>query len=62
MVDVKDNKVKLFKYMFPPQLARQTLAVIGCFQPLGAIMPVCEQQCRLETRVFKVCLQSIHQC
>ena len=57
VVDVKDNKVKLFKYMFPPQLPRQTLAVIGCFQPLGAIMPVSEQQCRLATRVFKVGLQ-----
>ena len=54
VVDVKDNKVKLFKYMFPPHLSRHTLAIIGCFQPLGAIMPVSEQQCRLATRVFKV--------
>ena len=52
VIDVKDNKVNLYKYMFPPQ--NQTLAVIGCFQPLGAIMPVSEMQCRLATRVFKV--------
>ena len=52
VIDVKDNKVNLYKYMFPPQ--NQTLAVIGCFQPLGAIMPVCEMQCRLATRVFTV--------
>ena len=54
VVDVIENKVKLYKYMFPPQLSRHTLAIIGCFQPLGAIMPISEQQCRLATRVFKV--------
>ena len=54
VVDVKDNKVNLFKYIFPPHLPKQTLAIIGCFQPLGAIMPISEQQCRLATRVFKV--------
>ena len=54
VVEVQDNKVKLFKYIFPPQLEQNTLAIIGCFQPLGAIMPISEQQCRLATRVFKV--------
>lgn len=54
LVDVKDNEVKLYKYMFPPNLKRQTLAIIGCFQPLGAIMPMSEMQCRLAARVFKV--------
>lgn len=54
VTDVKENKVNLFKYMFPPDLERQTLAIIGCFQPLGAIMPISEMQCRLATRVFKV--------
>ena len=60
VVDVRENRIKLFKYMFPPQLSKQTLAIIGCFQPLGAIMPICEQQCRLATRVFKVCYIRIH--
>lgn len=56
VVDVKDNKVKLYKYMFPLHRSKHTLAVIGCFQPLGAVMPISEQQCRLATRVFQVCL------
>jgi dimethylaniline monooxygenase (N-oxide forming) len=51
---VEDNKVNLYKSMFPPSVGKQTLAIIGCFQPLGAIMPICELQCRLATRVFKV--------
>ena len=55
---VSDNKVNLYKYMFPPHLSKHTLAIIGCFQPLGAIMPLCEQQCRLATRVFLVSLYS----
>ena len=56
VLTVKDNRVNLYKNMFPPDLEKRTLAIIGCFQPLGAIMPVCEMQCRLATRVFKVCL------
>lgn len=51
--DVKDNQVDLYKYMFPPDLEKSTLSVIGCFQPLGAIMPLSEMQARLATRVFK---------
>ncbi|XP_046370349.2 flavin-containing monooxygenase 5-like isoform X1 [Haliotis rufescens] len=53
VIDVQKNKVKMFKYMFPPDLPKQTLVVIGCFQPIGAIMPIVELQCRLATRVFK---------
>ncbi|XP_069121137.1 flavin-containing monooxygenase 5-like [Argopecten irradians] len=51
--DVKDNQIDLYKYMFPPDLEIPTLSVIGCFQPLGAIMPLSEMQARLATRVFK---------
>ena len=54
VIDVKDNEVCLYKYMFPPELAHPTLAVIGCFQPLGSIMPISELQCRWATRIFKV--------
>jgi dimethylaniline monooxygenase (N-oxide forming) len=54
VVEVKDNRLPFFKYMFPPDLTHPTLAVIGCFQPLGAIMPAAELQCRLAARVFKV--------
>jgi len=54
IVEVRDNKVELYKYMFPPDLDHHTLAVIGCFQPLGAIMPISEMQCRAFTKVLKV--------
>ena len=54
VVDVKNNEVELFKYVFPLTIDKPTLAVIGCVQPYGAIMPISELQCRLATRVFKV--------
>ncbi|KAM4722856.1 flavin-containing monooxygenase 5-like [Rhinophrynus dorsalis] len=50
---VKDNKISLYKYIFPPQLEKHTLAVIGLIQPIGALMPISELQSRLATRVFK---------
>ncbi|XP_071097469.1 flavin-containing monooxygenase 5-like [Haliotis cracherodii] len=53
VVDVKNNKVDLYQYMFPPDRKIHTLAIIGCIQPLGAVMPISELQCRLATRVFK---------
>ncbi|XP_052092344.1 flavin-containing monooxygenase 5-like [Mytilus californianus] len=53
VVKVVHNKMELYKYIFPPNLKRQTLCIIGCVQPLGAIMPVSEMQSRLATRVFK---------
>ncbi|OCT85235.1 uncharacterized protein LOC494799 isoform X1 [Xenopus laevis] len=49
---VQNNKVSLFKYTFLPELEKQTLAVIGLIQPLGAIMPISELQVRLATRIF----------
>ncbi|KAM8930420.1 flavin-containing monooxygenase 5-like [Pelodytes ibericus] len=49
---VNDNKISLYKYVFLPELEKQTLAVIGLIQPLGAIMPISELQVRLATRVF----------
>ncbi|XP_071096326.1 flavin-containing monooxygenase 5-like [Haliotis cracherodii] len=52
VIDVQKNKVKMFKYMFPPDLPKQTLVAIGFCQPVGAIMPITELQCRLATRVF----------
>ncbi|OCT85450.1 flavin containing dimethylaniline monoxygenase 5 gene 1 L homeolog isoform X1 [Xenopus laevis] len=50
---VTENKVSLYKYIFPPHLEQNTLAVIGLVQPIGAIMPISELQARLATRVFK---------
>lgn len=51
---VVKNDVNLYKFVFPPDIKPSTLAVIGCFQPLGAIFPISEVQCRWAVRVFKV--------
>lgn len=53
VVSVTDNKSTLFKYVFPPELEKPTLAIVGLVQPLGAIMPISEMQARWATRVFK---------
>ncbi|KAJ0065327.1 hypothetical protein NL108_007053, partial [Boleophthalmus pectinirostris] len=53
VVSVSNNKASLFKYVFPPELDKPTLAIIGLVQPLGAIMPISEMQARWATRVFK---------
>ncbi|KAK7889334.1 hypothetical protein WMY93_024894 [Mugilogobius chulae] len=53
VISVSENKTSLFKYVFPPDLDKPTLAVIGLVQPLGAIMPISEMQARWATRVFK---------
>uniref|UniRef100_A0A803V8W2 Flavin-containing monooxygenase 5 n=1 Tax=Ficedula albicollis TaxID=59894 RepID=A0A803V8W2_FICAL len=52
-VKVVENQIPLYKYVFPPDLEKPTLAFIGLVQPLGAIMPISELQCRWATRVFK---------
>lgn len=52
ILPVSDNKVELYKYVFPPNLAKPTLAVFGCVQPLGAIFPLSELQARWVARVF----------
>ena len=54
VIKVEKNRIKLFKYVFPPEVQPTTLAIIGCFQPVGALMPISEIQCRWATRVFKV--------
>lgn len=53
LVKVEDNKVLLYKAMFPPRLEKPTLACIGLIQPLGSIFPTVELQARWATRVFK---------
>ncbi|XP_042730033.1 flavin-containing monooxygenase 5-like [Lagopus leucura] len=52
-VKVVENQVSLYKFMFPVDLEKPTLAFIGYIQPLGAIMPIAEMQSRWATRVFK---------
>ncbi|KAM5239074.1 LOW QUALITY PROTEIN: flavin-containing monooxygenase 2 [Ctenodactylus gundi] len=53
LVKVDNNMVSLYKYMFPPQLEKPTLACMGLIQPLGSIFPTVELQARWATRVFK---------
>ncbi|XP_042530386.1 dimethylaniline monooxygenase [N-oxide-forming] 2 [Dipodomys spectabilis] len=53
LVSVENNMVSLYKFMFPPQLEKPTLACIGLIQPLGSIFPTVELQARWVTRVFK---------
>lgn len=54
VIEVKDNVINLYKYVFPPDLEHPTLGVIGCCQPRGAGMPLMELQSRLATAIFKV--------
>ncbi|KAB1260679.1 Dimethylaniline monooxygenase [N-oxide-forming] 2 [Camelus dromedarius] len=53
LVKVENNKVLLYKYMFPPHLEKSTLVCIGLIQPLGSIFPTVELQARWVTRIFK---------
>ena len=52
--DIRNNRVELYKHMWPLNLSHHTLAFIGGVQPLGAIFPIAELQARLAARVFKV--------
>lgn len=53
IISVKDNKCDLYKHMWPTNLQKNTLAVIGLVQPFGAINPISEIQSRWATRVIK---------
>uniref|UniRef100_A0A672TWW4 Flavin-containing monooxygenase 5 n=1 Tax=Strigops habroptila TaxID=2489341 RepID=A0A672TWW4_STRHB len=50
-VKVVENQIPLVHV--PPDLEKPTLAFIGLIQPLGAIMPISELQCRWATRIFR---------
>ncbi|KAI6187355.1 Dimethylaniline monooxygenase [N-oxide-forming] [Aphelenchoides besseyi] len=53
LIPVEENKVSLYKLMYPMQTAEHnTLAVIGLIQPLGSIMPIAELQARFFFDVF----------
>lgn len=49
----KNHMISLYRYIFPPQLEKPTLAFIAFIQPLGPIFPTAELQARWVTRVFK---------
>ncbi|XP_071043405.1 flavin-containing monooxygenase 5-like [Parasteatoda tepidariorum] len=52
IVRVVDNKVQLYKFMYPPHLPHPTLAILGLVQPNGPGFPVGEMQCRWASRVM----------
>ncbi|XP_054458153.1 flavin-containing monooxygenase 5-like [Anoplopoma fimbria] len=47
------DKLRLYKHVFPPAMAKPTLAVVGFVHSVGPITPVAEMQARWSTRVFK---------
>ncbi|XP_062833872.1 dimethylaniline monooxygenase [N-oxide-forming] 2 [Anolis carolinensis] len=53
VIEVTDNRIPLYKHIFPIHLEKPTFAIIGLIQPLGSIMPTSELQARWATRVFK---------
>lgn len=46
IIHVEDNKVQLYKYMFPPHLSHPSLAIVALVQVIGAVFPVAEAQGR----------------
>lgn len=46
-------RLSLYKHVFPPNLERPSLAVVGFIHGLGAIIPLAEMQARWATRVFR---------
>ncbi|XP_011372520.1 dimethylaniline monooxygenase [N-oxide-forming] 5-like [Pteropus vampyrus] len=53
LINVTNNEVSLYKLMFPPNLEKPTLAVIGLVQTVGIVLTIAELQSRWATRVFK---------
>uniref|UniRef100_A0A0B7AC33 Flavin-containing monooxygenase n=1 Tax=Arion vulgaris TaxID=1028688 RepID=A0A0B7AC33_9EUPU len=53
VLDIKSNKVEMFRNMFVPDLPKQTIAFLAVVQPLGAMFPLAEIQSRLAALVFK---------
>lgn len=53
ILSVKDNRVQLYKYIFPPDLPHPTLAILGLIQPNGPGIPVGEMQARWASAVMR---------
>uniref|UniRef100_A0A4X2JVI0 Flavin-containing monooxygenase n=1 Tax=Vombatus ursinus TaxID=29139 RepID=A0A4X2JVI0_VOMUR len=51
--EVLDSQCSVFKFVFPPQLEKPMLALVGIVQPIGATLTVSELQSQWATRVFK---------
>lgn len=50
---VLDIQHSMYKFVFPPELEKPTLAFIGILQPVGATIPTSELQSQWAARVFK---------
>lgn len=53
IIKSRDNEVTLFKGIFPPQLEKPTLAVIGLVQSLGSAIPTADMQARWAAQIIK---------
>ncbi|CAI9549248.1 unnamed protein product [Staurois parvus] len=54
VIRVDNNKVALYKNVFPLSHEKPTMAFLGLVQPLGSLLAVSEIQARWATQVFKV--------
>ena len=52
VLQITDNKVDLYKHVFPPKMKHPTLGFIGLVQAIGSVIPISEMQARWSTRVF----------
>lgn len=53
IIKSRDNELTLFKGIFPPQLEKPTLAVIGLVQSLGSAIPTADMQARWAAQIIK---------
>lgn len=63
IIPVTDNQVRLYKFVYPPNLPHPTLAVIGLIQPHGPLFPLSELQGRWVTSLLaKKCFLPSRSC
>ena len=53
IISLESNELRCYKFVFPTDHSRHTLAFIGFLHIAGAMNPTVEMQCRWATRVFK---------
>ncbi|GMT35860.1 hypothetical protein PFISCL1PPCAC_27157, partial [Pristionchus fissidentatus] len=47
LIKSEENEVNCFEFMFPMELDKTTLGIVGMIQPYGSIMPIAELQARV---------------
>ena len=53
VLPVENNRVDLYKMIFPLKLEKPTLAIIGCIQPHGSVIAITEIQARWAIQVVQ---------